>query len=153
MRARFSHIRELLRSHALVRQSSEQGYEEREIIALVQASLPESMRPHCIDVSVAGTIVTLFLDSPAWLTRARFLSEQLCSVLSVYAIDEARFKVRPQTINQPAETIQTKAARRLSDKVVAHLYEAADHQSDPRLSEAFRRLAQHHAQRPPADQD
>lgn len=152
MRTRFSHVRDLLQSHRLARPLLEQGREASKLVSAVRDALPEPLQGHCVDAVVSETKLTIFFDSPAWQTRARFLSEQILGALSAYAIDEARFKVRATQADQCADDTKAQSVPRLSQKVVAHLYEAADHQSDPRLSEALRRLARHHGRGEGADE-
>lgn len=153
VRTRFLHVRDLLRHHEAVRASLEQEHVQQEIVTLVRAALPESVSAHCLDIGVTGTVVTVFLDSPAWSTRARFLAAQIVSSLSAHGIDEARFKVRQRIMSRPTQSNATQTMRGLSEEVVSHLHEAADQQSDPSLSAAFRRLASRHARRTSADED
>nr|WP_274600194.1 DciA family protein [Thiocystis violacea] len=137
----------MLQGHRLARGLLEQDPTEEDIAGRVRAALPQTLRPHCLEATRSGSTATVFLDSSAWLTRARFLSDRILAALREHGIDEIRYRIRPPMIGSTPESADARVTRRLSDAVVAHLYEAAGHQTDDGLSEAFRRLAQRHAER------
>ncbi|WP_200373226.1 DciA family protein [Thiocystis violacea] len=153
MPARFSHIRDHLRTHGIARDLLERSRRERDLVAALRARLPENLEPHCLDAGVADGKLTLFLDSPAWLTRARFQSEAILASLTSYKIDEIRFQVRLPDKHGSTDRSRVAPSRRLSETVVKHLLEAAEHQTDKGLSDALRNLARRHAQETPDSRD
>jgi hypothetical protein len=128
----------------LIRDLLAQSRGESEVLTRVRSALPLPVRPHCSDALVSGTTLIVMLDSSAWLTRARFSSEQITKALSAFAIDEVRYRIRPSGVGGPKPE-ESPAQRRLPEAVVAHLYEAAQCQSDAGLRRALIRLADHHA--------
>lgn len=153
MRAPFAHIRDLLRNHRALGDLLEQRQREFGLLSSVRAQLPDSMRKHCLDVGLDETRLTLYLDSPAWATRARFLAGDLVAALGERGIHEVCVQVRLAGTSEP---VMPQAAgptrRRLTAGAVAHLLDAADHLQDPGLQDVFRRFAQRHAQQTPEEE-
>ncbi|NEX18880.1 DUF721 domain-containing protein [Thiorhodococcus mannitoliphagus] len=144
MRTRFSHVRDVLKASKLARPLLNQAREDLEIDGAIRESLPAAISPHVVEGVVSGNTLTIFLDSPAWQTKARFFSDQILAALRTRGIKEAVFKTRPKLPAPPAQ-LNCDQRPRLSEQVVQHLYEAAAHQMDPRLSDAYRRLARRNA--------
>ncbi|MGQ9830809.1 MAG: DciA family protein [Thermochromatium sp.] len=152
MRLRFRHIRDYLGHHGSARERSEQDRHTQTLVAEIRALLPETLGAHCLDLKLADGRLTLFLDSTAWLTRARFLADEILTSLKSYHVNVIGFQVRlpeHESFRQQA----TSRRARLSEAAVRHLLEAADRQRDPRLREAFRRLARHGPRKPPEGAD
>ena len=145
---RFSHIRDHLSHHGITRKLLEQSRREQKVATALRTSLPTALEPHCLGIGVVDDKVTLFLDSAAWLTRARFLSEEIRKSLIDFQIKELTFQIRPlaKVDGSPGVT-QGDPIHRLSEAVVRHLLEAASHQNDPTLRSALERLARRHATR------
>ena len=152
MRAPFAHIRDLLRNHRALGDLLEQRQRECGLLSAVRARLPESMRKHCLDVGLDETRLTLYLDSPAWATRARFLAGDLVAALGERGIHEVCVQVRPGDAGEPVAPLATGSKRGLTAGAVAHLLDAADHLQDPGLREVFRRFAQRHARQTPEEE-
>lgn len=151
MRAPFAHIRDLLRNHRALGDLLEQRQREFGLLSAVHARLPESMRKHCLDVGLDETRLTLYLDSPAWATRARFLAGDLVDAFGERGIHEVCVQVRLGGATEPVAPQATGPKRGLTADAVAHLLDAADHLQDPDLREVFRRFAQRHAQQTPEE--
>lgn len=151
MRTRFSHIRDLLKTSEAARPLLDQAHRDSQIRDAVRESLPATLRPHLADAIINGATVTILFDSPAWQTKGRFFADRIVASLKSRGVEHANFRTRPKsgagTLASPAPLKEP----RLSSRVVAHLYEAADHQSDPQLSEAIRRIARHHDQSAPTE--
>ncbi len=150
MRTRFSHIRDHLRSNRIARDLLARNKGDEAVVSSVRALLPGSLAQHCVDAGIVAGKLTLCLDSSAWLTRARFLSEEILAALEPHAIDEIRFLVRPPSgVAEPEGRSAARPVRRLSDEVVRVLLAAAEDQSGSELGEALRRFARRHAETPP----
>ena len=142
MRLRFRHIRDHLSHHGFARERLEQDRREQTLVAEIRALLPGKLGAHCLDLKIADGRLTLFLDSKAWLTRARFLAGEILTSLKSYHVDAIGFQIRlPEHESPEREAVSRRV--QLSQAAAKHLMEAADHQRDPRLSEALRRLARH----------
>ena len=152
MRLRFRHIRDHLSHHGFARERLEQDRREQTLVAEIRALLPGKLGAHCLDLKIADGRLTLFLDSTAWLTRARFLAGEILTSLKSYHVDAIGFQIR---LPEHESSMQEAASRRvrLSETAARHLLEAADHQRDPDLSEALRRLARHGPRATPEGQD
>jgi hypothetical protein len=152
MRPRFAHVRDLLRSHKTIKDLLDHRQRELELIAAVRGHLPESVRAHCLDIGLVEERLVIFLDSPTWATRARFLADDILNSLSHLGVREIRVQVRLNDKNGPAFQ-QGKAGprHRLTAGAQIHLLEAADHMHDPELREAFRRFALRRAPSDPGE--
>ncbi len=84
----FSHIGDLLQNSQATCRLLERRQHEEELLIWIRARLPEPMRAHCLDVGISGERLTLYFDSPAWTTRARFLAMDLLAELKGRQITE-----------------------------------------------------------------
>lgn len=142
MKLRFRHIRDHLSHHGFAREQLEQNRCKQTLVAEIRALLPGKLGAHCLDLKISNGRLTLFLDSTAWLTRARFLAGEILTSLKSYHVDAVGFQIRLPERESPDQDAAGRRVR-LSETAAKHLLEAADHQRDPRLSEALRRLARH----------
>jgi hypothetical protein len=150
-----AHVRELLQSNRLIRKHLEHRDRELALLGMVLSRLPDPLRAHCRDVALAEGVLTLFLDSPAWVTRVRFLIEDLTRSLEREGIVKIATQVRIRAEGNAAAgdragSLQESEAppsgsSRLSGRAIAHLLGAADGMSDAMLAEVFRRFAHHHS--------
>lgn len=155
LQPRLAHVRELLQSNPLIRKHLERRDRELALLGLVLNRLPDPLRAHCRDATLAEGILTLVLDSPAWVTRARFLIEDLTRSLERYGVVKIATRVRipaeggsaaRHRDGPPLESAASpSASNRLTSRAIAHLFAAADGMPDPLLAEVFRRFANHHA--------
>ncbi|UHD18188.1 DciA family protein [Thiocapsa bogorovii] len=152
---RLAHVRELLQSNRLIRKHLEHRDRELALLGMVLNRLPDPLRAHCRDATLAGEVLTLVLDSPAWLTRTRFLIEDLARSLQGEGVAKISTQVRipgegdaaaGDRAGPPIESPKApNGGNRLSVRAIAHLRGAADGMTDPALAEVFRRFANHHA--------
>ncbi|WP_296807068.1 DciA family protein, partial [Thiocapsa sp.] len=151
---RLAHVRELLQSNRLIRKHLEHRDRELALLGMVLNRLPDPLRTHCRDATLSGGVLTLVLDSPAWVTRARFLIEDLTRSLEREGVMKIATQVRIRAEGYAAaghragpvvEPVSpARDTNRLSSQAVAHLLGAADGMPDPTLAEVFRRFAKHH---------
>lgn len=145
-----AHVRAHIESIPLIRgQLAQQGH-DLALHSLILARLPEPLRAHCCAVKLTDGVLTLFLDSPAWTTRARFLVDRISDALARADINEIRTRVRLR--GEPSKaglvTSDPRGTGRpgLSRDTVDHLLTAADAMPDEELAKIFRRFARHHAE-------
>ncbi len=153
MHTHFVPIRELLRRQDRFRDILGRRQRECDLLASLRAQLPDSMREHCLDLGLDQDKLTLFLDSPAWATRVRFLIGEIAGPLSDRGITEIRVRVRPERSKTPAMPDGTSTKQGLTMGAAAHLIEAAEHAPDAELASAFRRLATRYVPRIPRPAD
>lgn len=149
-----AHVRDVMQSSPLIRRHIEKRERELALFDLVLSRLPKALRNHCRDACLAEGVLTLFLDSPAWLTRARFAIDDLAQALRSKGVEKVVTQVRIESAGPARPTPRghqgepesgRTVSHRLSDQTIAHLVEAADAMTDPALANQFRRLAQQHA--------
>ncbi|RKT43461.1 DciA family protein [Thiocapsa rosea] len=155
LRPGLAHVRELLQSNRLIRRHLEHRDRELALLGMVLSRLPDPLRAHCRDVVLSDGILTLFLDSPAWVTRARFMIEDLTRALEREGVAKVVAQVRVRSERdgmdalgpKPRGTVerQPNGGGRLTQQTRAHLLGAAEGMSDPALAEVFRRFANNHA--------
>ncbi|NCC28839.1 MAG: DUF721 domain-containing protein [Gammaproteobacteria bacterium] len=149
VRPGLAHVRVLLQSNRLIRRHLDHRDRELALLGMVLGRLPDPLRLHCRDAALADNVLTLFLDSPAWATRARFLIEDLTRSLEREGVAKVVARVRAERDGMDAlgaklpGTLKGQPSRggRLTDRTLAHLLGAADGMSDPVLAEIFRRFA------------
>lgn len=144
MNARLSHIRDLLLVNKSARNLLEQRQRELALLRHTHSLLPESMRAHCLDAAVAGHQLTLYFDSPAWTTRARFLTEDIVTSLGKQQITDIRIQVRVNCDDIACPSQTQVSRRRLTVDTAKHLLEAADNLRDPELRDVLKRFASRH---------
>lgn len=139
MKQRFQHIRDHLQQHAEARAQLDQAAHQHAQLAAIRAQLPDALGAHCLDLTLSNGRLTLFFDSTAWLTRARFLVGDILTSLESYHVEEVRFQVK---LPEPDPQIAQRRPRaHLSETAARHLLEAAAQQSDPHLRATLQRLA------------
>jgi hypothetical protein len=154
VRPGLAHVRVLLQSNRLIRRHLEHRDRELALLGMVLGRVPDPLRLHCRDAALTDNVLTLFLDSPAWATRARFLIEDLTQSLEREGVAKVVVQVRVRADHgemavreaKPRGTLegQPSGGGRLNDQALAHLRGAADGMSDPVLAEVFRRFANNH---------
>lgn len=152
MRARLSHIGDLLRHSDVCRALLERRQGELGMLAGVRACLPESAHAHCLDVALGAGELSIVMDSSAWATRVRFLAEDIQQALQGQGVRTVRVRVRPAAGESGTGPRQEAGPKhRLTSSATAHLLEAADHMKDPELSRVFRSFALKHVVDVPGD--
>ncbi|WP_373510297.1 DciA family protein [Thiocapsa sp.] len=154
LRPGLAHVRELLQSNRLIRRHLEHRDRELALFGIALGRLPDPLRLHCRDATLGDGVLTLYFDSPAWVTRARFLIEDLTRSLGREGVVKVVTRVRiraevevPASLQVgPGSELQTppSGGSRLTARTIAHLLGAAQGMSDPVLAEVFRRFAKNH---------
>ncbi|PQJ95507.1 DciA family protein [Chromatium okenii] len=144
MNTKASPIGDLLQKNPLVQQLIHQRQQDIALLAIVREQLPSAMQIHCVDVKRNGTHLTLYLDSPAWLTRLRFMAIDLAAALTAHEIRMVTGRICLNTHLATGTRSVTRSAPRITATAAAHLREAAAAETDPELSALFMRLASRH---------
>jgi hypothetical protein len=161
LRPGLAHVRELLQSNRLIRRHLEHRDRELALLGIVLGRLPDPLRAHCRDAALTEGVLTLFLDSPAWATRARFLVEDLTRSLGREGVVKVATQVRvrdepraePRDDRRGGAQSRPHPGTRLTDGAIAHILGAAEGMPDPLLADIFRRFAQHHTPTAGAESD
>ncbi|MCB1864560.1 MAG: DUF721 domain-containing protein [Chromatiales bacterium] len=100
----------------------------------IRALLPAPMGDHCVACVPDGPRMTLFVSTPAWATRFRYLAPALTTRLGVSGVD-----VRLAPPSPTAPVTRRRPTPDLSPARAA-LQATAAHVSDPSLAAALQRL-------------
>lgn len=151
MRARLSHIGDLLRHSDVCRTLFERRQKELGMLAGVRSCLPAAAHAHCLDVAFGDGELIIVLDSAAWATRVRFLAEDILGVTRGQGVRTVRVRVRPAGEGGSGPRREAGPKHRLTSGATAHLLEAAEHMKDPELGRVFRSFALKHVGDVPGD--
>lgn len=120
------------------------------VARLVREALPREIAGHCLGALIDGDELVLYVDSPGWATRLRFLAPKLITHLTAHGIACHRSRVRVQP---PGERVASVAPTRQtvppSPAAVRAVSSAADTAGSDTLADALRRLARSLARRQP----
>jgi hypothetical protein len=148
MNDRTKHIRGFLTKSDAVAALLEEIRRRNDLLARIRRRLPPVIEGHCRQATLQAERLTLFVDSPLWVDRLRFVSPQLVKDLGDDGIQvaECRVRVAPEGMPriQPASSVPAGA----SPGAVMQLERAADCIANPALAESLRRLARSLASRP-----
>ncbi|MBK1693657.1 hypothetical protein CKO09_02725 [Chromatium weissei] len=144
MNTQASPIGDLLQKNPLIQQVIKQRQRDVAFLATVRELLPFAMQLHCVDVKQQGTHLTLYLDSPAWLTRLRFMAVDLAAALAEHGIRVVTGRIRLNTPLVAETRALTRSAPRITATAATHLRAAAEIETDAELRALFMRLASHH---------
>lgn len=135
-------INKLMKHHSALSRLSQTIKEQRDLLDQVKTNLPESVRPHCLGAVCTDRCLTLFVDSPAWSSRLRYLSNQLPDRLSSGSRRIESIKIRIMLQQPPLSSPgKRRQPNRLSENEAHLLRNYADSCEDPALSAALLRLA------------
>ncbi len=101
--------------------------------------LPSPLAEHCRIANARGRTIIVYVDSAAWATQLRFLSDQLAKAL--LGEGGGRLQVRVQPLSRPSARRRGRPPLRLSPDNARLLEETAEAVSDEALGRALRRLA------------
>lgn len=138
-----SHIRRHLRASKPVAALLDEIERRERLLSQVCRLLPASMAGHCRQTVLRAGELTLFVDSPVWVDRFRFLCDDLIAGLAADGVEAQSYRVRvlpirPATL--PASPIADSAPQRDAGDGVTQ--SAAALEADPcSLSSALARLA------------
>jgi hypothetical protein len=157
IRPGLAHVREVLQLNRAIRAHLEHRNRELALLDILSSRLPAALQRHCRDGSLVDGVLTLYLDSPAWSTRARFAIEAVADTLRGEGVVRVTTLVRPASdthVGQVGLDARSAARQgrngepprvaRLSDRTIEHLEATADAMGDGALAETFRRIAQRH---------
>jgi hypothetical protein len=131
------HIRRHLRASTPVAALLDEIERRERTLSAVRRQLPAELAGHCRQAAVVGDELTLFVDSPVWVDRFRFLGSELVDALVASGFQVARYRVRVLPA-APAATSAGPAARNGPQR--AGLAARTD-ASASKLDEALARLA------------
>lgn len=146
-------IGDLLQNNPLIQQMMKQRQHDVALLATVRELLPFAMQAHCLDVKRNDAHLTLYLDSPAWLTRLRFMAVDLASALAAHEIRVVTGRIRLSAHLTRENRSATRSAPRLTATAAAHLRDAAAAENDPELRALFMQLASRHVAPPATSAD
>jgi len=106
-------------------------------LGAVRGKLPDDLAGHCRQAALVGDELTLFVDSPVWVDRFRFLGAELIDALAASGIQVARYRVRVL----PADPMSPAAQPRARDASERTEGKARTAPSGSELSHALARLA------------
>ncbi len=101
--------------------------------------LPSPLAEHCHVANARGRTIIVYVDSAAWATQLRFLSDQLAKAL--LGDSGGRLQVRVKPSSRSPSRRPGRPPLRLSPDNARLLQEAAETVSDEALGQALRRLA------------
>ncbi len=130
------HIGDYLNRLGPMRERLAREREAQRLAETIRAQLPPQIQGHCVEARLMDGRLTLFLDSTAWLTRARFLAQEILNAFTSYHVKAIEFQVK---LPPPPPSAQVRP--RLSAAAAEHLLAAAEQQRDPQLRQTLRRLA------------
>jgi hypothetical protein len=118
------HIRRHLRSSTAVAALLDEIERREQLLSLVCRHLPGELGMRCRQATLVAGELTLFVDSPVWIDRFRFLCRDLVSDLSAdgVEVETCRARVLPAGSNVPSpEGLGKESVRQqnLSDPDVA----------------------------------
>lgn len=152
-RSGLAHIQAFLQANRLIRSQAERRHLALAALGAIRRQLPEPLGDHCSDASLSGGTLTLFVDSPAWATRIRFLKDDLARSIASQDIVKVLVQVRATggtrvgrgPLDPPRRSGSRGAAAGLTAKTAEHLLAAAEEMPDPALADTLRRLARRRA--------
>lgn len=137
-------INKLIKRNSAFTNLSQTITEQQHLLEYIRALLPKSIAPHCLAAVRNRSTLTLFVDSPAWSSRLRYLTAELLRSLNNNdpKIDRIKIRIMPHAVdsktNRPKRHIKA-----LPKEEAKQLQNVAESIEDDELSAALRRLAQH----------
>jgi hypothetical protein len=116
---------------------------QKQLLEQVRACLPATLKPQLLAAVLTDKALTLWVNSPAWASRLRYLAPQLMRQLRQQglAIEHLHPRIIP-----PRAAMQPSRRRRvagLSEKSAEILRQTAESLEAGPLREALRRLSRH----------
>ena len=135
-----AHVRHHLRASKPIATLLDEIERREQLVSEIRRHLPAETARHCCQASLLAGELTLFVDSPVWVERLRFLCSERIASLNAAGIEVERCRVRvlPQTaltVPQPPP-----ASRHRAESVSDH--PASHSAGDSDLTVALARLAQ-----------
>jgi hypothetical protein len=116
--------------------------EQQELLDRVRSMLQPPLDQHCQAAVINAGQLLLYTDSPAWSSRLRFFSRQLGNRLRQANLPVDSIVIRVMIMPTSRRRERT-SPRNLSSANAALIQAVADEISDPKLSDALKRLGKH----------
>jgi hypothetical protein len=135
-------MKTLLKSSAVLQQIGKRLEEHESLLERVRQQLPSDLASHCRAAVPDGDRLTLYVDSPAWASRLRYLVPELESRLRSGRRAVRQVRVRVLAVATDAlPNLPERKAKRLSEENRRMVLKVAEGLSEPSLRAALRRLA------------
>ncbi|RLJ22528.1 hypothetical protein DJ030_01170 [bacterium endosymbiont of Escarpia laminata] len=144
MRIKMKSLGELFGSRESIKTLNKKLAQHAALLARIRQLLPEPLGDHCIGAVPHETRLVLFVDSPAWASRFRYLGRDLQEKLKAegVALESIRIKVfLPQSA--PAQRPHPAEPLTLSKESAAIIRSSAEYTESAELREALLRLSKH----------
>jgi len=144
MQIKMKSLGELFGSRESIKTLNKKLAQHAALLARIRLLLPEPLGDHCIGAVPHETRLVLFVDSPAWASRFRYLGRDLREKLKAegVALESIRIKVfLPQSA--PAERHHPAEPLTLSKESAAMIRSTAECTESTELREALLRLSRH----------
>ena len=114
----------------------QQCREEAELLRKIRQRFPGNPTSHITSIRLNCQIAILYVDSPAWASRVRYLCDQLVGTVAA-----REFKVQVLPVDQQQGSAEREPPPRHSDNAAKVLAEAAECTSDDNLRAVLKRLS------------
>ncbi len=137
-------INKLIKRNSTLTNLAQSITEHQQLLDFVRALLPKSIAPHCLSAVRSESNLTLFVDSPAWSSRLRYLTPELLRSLNNHSprINHIKIRIIPTT-NSGKIDKPKRHPTPPSIEEAEQIKKTAEFIEDPELSAALRRLARH----------
>ncbi|MEN8175072.1 MAG: DciA family protein [Pseudomonadota bacterium] len=130
-------LRKLLGADARLKHLLVESSNQEKLLKQITELLSSKLAPHCTAARCQGTTLTLYVDSSAWASRARF---EVFNILPSLGLRNLRVTVTAP----PAGKVQApKPPQTLSAQAAETLSESARWIKDPGIAAVLRRIAAH----------
>jgi hypothetical protein len=136
-------VGQLLKSDKTLQALQKQCSKFDELLTMVRTRLPDPLCDHCISATLEANQLTLYVDSPAWLHRLRFMQGTLDRDLAPMGIHFTSLRVKVLQRPSPDKQGIPRHMNALSPSTAAMLAECAATIDDTQLSDALLRLSTH----------
>ncbi|OGT21317.1 MAG: hypothetical protein A2V90_03570 [Gammaproteobacteria bacterium RBG_16_57_12] len=103
--------------------------------------LGQPLGQHVKVANIRGNTVILLIDSPAWLSKLRYISPAVVKYLKDYGVSAVELQVDPERKTSPLPSPRPAAS--LSRASAELITSTAETTADPGLAKALQRLARH----------
>lgn len=111
--------------------------EEAKLLQEIQQQFAHEIAGHFTALHLDGQVLTLYVDTHAWASKLRYLSEMIAAKA---AVKEVRIRVSPPPSMRKQQRDESRHPRH-SDKASELLSKAASHTSDEDLKAVLQRLS------------
>ncbi len=137
-------IHKLIKRNSTLTNLARSITEHQKLLDFVRALLPKSIAPHCLSAVRNESNLTLFVDSPAWSSRLRYLTPELLRSLKNHSPRVTHIKIRITPASNNSKTHRPKRhPTPPSFEEAEQIKKTAMFVDDPELCAALHRLARH----------